>query len=160
MDHQRVALQMLNENKLFSKYIKCEFWLRLVVLLCVIICSEGVKVDRRKKQAVMNWPRPQSPIDIRSFLGLAGYNRRFMDGFASIASPLTTLTQKSIKFEWSEACERRFQISKYRLTFVPMLNLPEGTHGFVVYCDVSRVGLPCVLIQKGQWKPMPLDHLR
>ena len=70
-----------------------------------------------------------------------------MDGFASIASPLTTLTQKSKKFEWSEACERSFQILKDRLTFASVLTLSEGTKGFVVYCDASRVGLGCVLMQ-------------
>ena len=70
-----------------------------------------------------------------------------MDGFASIASPLTTLTQKSVKFEWSEACERSFQILKDRLTSAPVLTLQEGTKGFVVYCDASRVGFDCVLMQ-------------
>ena len=70
----------------------------------------------------------------------------FMDGFASIASPLTTLTQKSKKFEWLEACERIFQILTDRLTFALMLTLPEGTKYFVVYCDASRVGLGCMLM--------------
>ena len=73
-----------------------------------------------------------------------------MDGFSSIASPLTTLTQKSKKFEWSEACEKSFQLLKDRLSFAPVLTLPEGIKGFVVYCDVSRVGLGCVLLQHGK----------
>ena len=73
-----------------------------------------------------------------------------MDGFTSIASPLTTLTQKSKKFEWSEACEKSFQLLKDRLTFAPMLTLPEGTQGFIVYCDASRVVLGCVLMKHGK----------
>ena len=112
-----------------------------------IISSEGVEVDPRKIEAVKNCPRQLTPTDIRSFLGLAGYYQRFVDVFACIESPLTTLTQKSKKFEWSEACERSFKILKDRLTSALVLTLPEGTKGFVVYYDASRVGLGCVLMQ-------------
>ena len=99
---------------------------------------------------VKNWPRPLTLTNIRSFLGLADYYQRFVDSFASIASTLTTLTQKSMKFEWSEACEKSFQLLKDSLTSAPVLTLPEGTKGFVVYCDVSLVGLGCVLMQHGK----------
>ena len=95
-----------------------------------IISSEGVEVDTRKKEAVKNWPRPLTMTHIRSFLGLACNYQRFVDGFASIASPLTTLTQKSETFEWSEACEKRFHLLKHKLTSTPVLSLPEGTKGF------------------------------
>ena len=91
-----------------------------------------------------NWPRPSAPTDIRSFLGTTGYYRRFIDGFASLGSPLTTLTTKNVKFEWSEVCENIFQMLKDMLTFAPVLTLPMGTKGFVIYCDASRVGLGCV----------------
>ena len=104
MDHLRVVLQVLKENQLFGKYRKCEFWLSSVAFLSHIISSEAVEIDPRKTETVKNWPRPLTPTDIRSFLGLEGYYRRFVDGFASIASPLTILTQKSKKFECSEAC--------------------------------------------------------
>ena len=95
----------------------------------------------------MNSLRPLTPTNIRSFLGLAGYYRTFVDGFASILSPLHILNQKNMKFEWSDPCERSFQILKDRLTFTSMLTLTEGTKGFMVYCDASHVGLGCVLIQ-------------
>ncbi|WMV37363.1 hypothetical protein MTR67_030748, partial [Solanum verrucosum] len=106
-----------------------------------------LKLILKKIEAVQNWPRPTSPIDIRSFLGLAGYYRRFVKGFSSIASLLTKLTQKTVKFQWSEACEKSFQELKKRLITTPVLTLPEDTQGFVVYCDASRVGLGCVLMQ-------------
>ena len=137
MNHLRVVLQVLKENQLFAKYRKCEFWLRSVAFLGHIILSEEVEVDPREMEAVKIRPTPLTPTDNRSFLDLAGYYQRFVDGFEVIASPLTTLTQNSKKFEWSEACERRFQILKDRLTSAPVLTLPEGTKGFVVYCVAS-----------------------
>ena len=97
-----------------------------------------------------NCPRPSTPTDIMSFLCLVGYYQRFVDVFVSIASPLTTLTQKSKKFECSEACERSFKILKYKITSASVLTLLEGTKGFVVYYDSYRVGLGCVLTQHGK----------
>ena len=91
-------------------------------------------------EVVKSWPRPLTPTDIRSFFGLSSYCRRFVEGFASIASPLNTLTQKCKKFEWSEACERSFQMLKDRLTSALVLTLSEGTKGFVVYCDARISG--------------------
>ncbi|KAH0644637.1 hypothetical protein KY284_032521 [Solanum tuberosum] len=88
-----------------------------------ILSSDGIRVDTKKIEAMQNWPRPTSPTDIRSFLGLAGYYRRFVEGFSSISSPLTKLTQKEVKFQWFEACEKSFQELKKRLTTAPVLTL-------------------------------------
>ncbi|WMV08763.1 hypothetical protein MTR67_002148 [Solanum verrucosum] len=88
--------------------------------------------------------------DIRSILGLACYYKRFVEGFSSIVSPLRDLIQKKAKFIWSDACEKSFQDLKDRLTSTLVLTLPEGTYGFVVYCNASRVGLGCVLMQNGK----------
>ena len=96
------------------------------------------------------WSIPTSATYIRSFLGLAGYYRRFVEGFSSIASPLTRLTQKMVKFQWSDDCEKSFAELKTRLTTTPVLTLPEGSDGYVIYCDASRVGLGCVLMQRGK----------
>ena len=148
MVHLRVVLQTLKGNQLYVKYINCEFWLRSVTFLGHIISSEGVEVDPRKTKMVKNWPTLQTTTNSRSFFDLAGYYQRYVDGFPSIASPLTTLTQKGKKFEWPEACEKSFQLLKHKLTSALVLTLLKGTKGFVVYCDASRVGLGCVLMQK------------
>ncbi|KAH0695075.1 hypothetical protein KY285_022172 [Solanum tuberosum] len=145
--HLRLVLQTLKDKEFYAKFSKCEFWLESVAFLGHIVSGDGIKVNTRKIEAVQNWPRSTSPTEIRSFLGLAGYYRRFVKGFSSIASPLTKLTQKTVKFQWSEACEKSFQELKKRLITTPVLTLPEDTQGFVVYCDASRVGLGCVLMQ-------------
>ncbi|WMV24647.1 hypothetical protein MTR67_018032 [Solanum verrucosum] len=98
-----------------------------------IVSRKGTKVDPKKTDVVKSWPRPLDPSDIRSFLGLAGYYRRFVEHFSSIASLLKTLTQNKARFVWSEACEKNFQEFKGRLTSTTVLTLPEGTNGFVVY---------------------------
>ena len=150
VNHLRIVLQVLRDRQLFAKFDKCEFWLRSVAFLGHVISGEGIMVDPKKTKAVKNWPRPLTSSDIRSFLGLAGYYRRFVEGFSSISSPLTRLTQKKEKFQWSLDCEKSFQELKDRLTKAPVLTLPEGSDGFVVYCDASRVGLGCVLMQNGK----------
>ena len=86
-------------------------------------------------------------IEIRSFLGLAGYYRRFIEGFSKIAMSLTQLTKKGQKFEWTENCENSFQELKKRLTTSPVLALPDPNGHFVVFCDASKMGLGCVLMQ-------------
>ena len=92
-------MQNLKDRQLFAKFSKYEFWLQSVAFLSHIISSEGIHVDSQKIEALKQWPRPTSATDISSFLGLAGYYRRFVEGFSSIASPLTRLTQKMVKFQ-------------------------------------------------------------
>ncbi|WMV14491.1 hypothetical protein MTR67_007876 [Solanum verrucosum] len=148
--HLRVVLQTLKDRQLFAKFNKCEFWLQLVSFLGHIVSSEGIRVDSQKIEAVKQWPRPTSATDIRSFLGLVGYYRRLVEGFSSIASPLTRLTQKMVKFQWSDDCEKSFAELKTKLTTAPVLTLSEGSDGYVIYCDAYRVSLGCVLMQRGK----------
>jgi ribonuclease HI len=101
-------------------------------------------------EVVLRWERPTTVTEIRSFLGLAGYYRRFIEGFSTIATPLTRLTKKNIRWEWSKECDESFQELKRRLTTALVLILPSGTEGFVVYSDASRKGLGCVLMQHGK----------
>ncbi|KAH0636443.1 hypothetical protein KY289_036358 [Solanum tuberosum] len=119
VSHLRIVLQTLKDKELYAKFSKCEFWMESVALLGHIISGDGIRIDTQKIEAVQNWPRPMSPIGIRSFLGLACYYRSFPK-------------------------------LRKRLTTAPILTLPEGTQGFVVYCDASRVGLGCVLMQNGK----------
>lgn len=135
---------------MYAKFSKCEFWLREVQFLGHVINSEGVLVDPAKIEAVSNWDRPTTPTEVRSFIGLAGYYRRFVQDFAKIAASLTRLTRKTEKFEWTEKCEKSFQELKKRLITAPVLALPDGKGDFVIYSDASHKGLGCVLMQHGK----------
>ena len=132
-------MQTLQEKQLYVKFSKCEFWLEKVVFLGHVVSSEGIFVDPNKVEAILNWSYPTNVAEIRSFLGLAGYYRRFVEGFSQIATPLTHLTRKGVKFEWSNACEESFQELKQRLVTAPVLTIPSSSGGFVIYCDASRV---------------------
>ena len=105
--------------------------------------------DTDKIQAILDWPTPKSAKDIRSFLGLAGYYRRFIEGFSKIAKALTDLLKKGKQFVWSDKAEESFQTLKVKLTTTPVLILPDTAKDFVVYCDASLQGLGCVLMQDG-----------
>ena len=109
--------------------------------------GSGVSVDPEKVEAVMSWERPKSVFEIRSFLGLAGYYRRFIEDFSRLTTPMTRLTQKEVKFDWDDQCEEAFQELKRRLTSAPILIVPDKGQGYTVYCDASRGGLGCVLMQ-------------
>ncbi|XP_070010667.1 uncharacterized protein [Nicotiana sylvestris] len=114
-DHLRAVLQTLQQHQLYAKFPKCDFWLESVAFLGHVVSREGIIVDPQNIAVLRNWPRPTTPTEIRSFLGLAGYYRRFVEGFSTLASPFTILTHK-VKFQWSDACERSFQELKSRLT--------------------------------------------
>ncbi|CAA0824488.1 Uncharacterized mitochondrial protein AtMg00860, partial [Striga hermonthica] len=107
-------------------------------------------VDPSKVAAVQNWSTPKSPSEVRSFLGLAGYYRRFIEGFSKIALPLSQLKRKSVKFEWTDRCESSFQELKKRLTSAPVLTIPDLSWSVTIFSDASRQGLGCVLMQEGQ----------
>ena len=115
-----------------------------------MVTKDGISVDPRKVDVVSNWRRPNTVTEIRSFLGLTGYYRRFIERFSKIALPLTRLTQKGVKFEWSNDCKHSFQELKNILVTTPILTIPLGSGGFVVYSDASRQGLGCVIMQNGK----------
>ena len=146
-EHLRVVLQILRENKLYAKFSKCQFWLDSVAFLGHVISAEGVSVDPQKIKAIVNWKPPTNVNEIRNFLGLAGYYRKFVEGFSKLAAPLTKLTRKEEKFVWSEACQQSFDELKRKLTLAPVLTLPSGQDGYIVYYDASKQGLGCVLMQ-------------
>ena len=115
--------------------------------LAHVVSASGVSVNREKVEVVMSWERSKSVFEIRCFLGLAGYYRRFIEDFSRITAPMTRLTRKEVKFEWDDRCEEAFQELKRRLTSAPILIVPDRGQGYIVYCDASRNGLGCVLMQ-------------
>ncbi|KAL0551529.1 hypothetical protein IC582_010619 [Cucumis melo] len=149
-EHLRMVLQTLRDNKLYAKFSKCEFWLKQVSFLGHVVSKAGVSVDPAKIEAVTGWTRPSTVSEVRSFLGLAGYYRRFVENFSRIATPLTQLTRKGAPFVWSKACEDSFQTLKQKLVTAPVLTVPDGSGSFVIYSDASKKGLGCVLMQQGK----------
>nr|GFC25281.1 putative reverse transcriptase domain-containing protein [Tanacetum cinerariifolium] len=148
--HLKLILELLKKKKLFGKFSECELWLQEVHFLSHVVNSEGIHVDPNKIEAVKNWKTPKTLTEIRSFLGLAGYYRRFIVSFSKIAKPLTLLTQKNKKFVWGNEQENSFQTLKDMLCDAPILALPEGPDDFVVYCDASNQCFGCVLMQRNK----------
>ncbi|GKB16558.1 putative reverse transcriptase domain-containing protein [Tanacetum coccineum] len=136
-EHLKIILRLLKKEKLYAKFSKSDFWLDSVQFLGHMIDIEGVHIDPSKIKAINNWTSPTTPTKVRQFLGLAGYYRRFIEGFSLIAKPLTKLIQKNKKYECGEDEEEAFQKLKKKLCSAPLLALPEGSKDFVVYCDAS-----------------------
>ena len=110
---------------MYAKFSKCEFWLVEVGFLGHVVSASGGSMDPGKVEAVMSWERPKSVFEIRSFLGLAGYYRRFIEDFSQLAAPMTRLTRKEVNFVWDDSCEQAFQELKRRLTSAPILIVLE-----------------------------------
>ncbi|KAL5787294.1 hypothetical protein ACOSP7_004243 [Xanthoceras sorbifolium] len=147
--HLRVVLQILREKQLYGKLSKCEFWLPEIAFLGHIVSAEGIKADPKKIEAIVEWKPPRNVTEVRSFLGLAGYYRRFVKGFSSIASPLTKLLHKNVIFEWTDRCQAAFDRLKAMLVEAPVLIQPVSGKDFVIFSDASHHGLGCVLMQEG-----------
>ena len=107
--HLRTVLDKLAQHQLYAKFSKCEFWLQGVAFLGHVLSAEGVAVDPAKIEAVKEWDQPRNMTEVRSFLGLAGYYRRFIENFSKIAHPMTNLLKKTKEFEWMPECEQSFQ---------------------------------------------------
>ena len=136
----------MRRERLFAKFSKCEFWLHEVQFLGHFVNQKGNLVDPAKIEDVMQWEVLRSPIEIRSFLGLAGYYRRFIQDFSKIDVPLTRLTRKAMVFRWGPEQQAAFRTLRQILCEAPILALPEGVEDFVVYCDASISGLGVVLM--------------
>lgn len=148
--HLRIVLQKHREHQLYAKFSKCEFWLENVQFLGHEVSTQGLSVDLNKVTIVLQWERPKNVTEVRSFLGLAGYYRRFIAGFLKLAAPLTRLTRKYVPFVWNSDCEDSFSELKKKLTSAPVLTLPQPGKKFVVFTDASIKGLGCVLVQNGK----------
>jgi hypothetical protein len=135
--HLRMELEKLRSNQLYAKFSKCEFWLTEVAFLGHVISAGGISIDPSKVKDVLNWMPPTNASEIRSFLGLEGYYRRFIKDFSKIAKPMTRLLEKNKDFDWTEGCQVSFKELKRRLTSAPVLILPDITKKFDIYCDAS-----------------------
>jgi hypothetical protein len=140
-EHLRLVLQKLRENQLYAKLNKCEFWLKKVSFLGHIIYEGGISVDPIKVKDVLCWNTPQNVSDIISFLGLAGYYKKFIEGFSKISKPMTELLEKSKIFEWTPRREASFQELKKILTTAPVLTMPDMEKPISIYYDASGQGL-------------------
>nr|GEW79261.1 putative reverse transcriptase domain-containing protein [Tanacetum cinerariifolium] len=138
-EHLKAILELVKEEKLYAPKVQ---------FLGHVIDSRGIHVDPANIESIKDLASPKMPTEIRQFLGLAGYYRRFIEGFSNIAKSMTKLTQKGIKFDWGEKEENAFQLIKQKLCSAPILALPEGIKDFVVYCNASHKGLGAVLMQK------------
>ena len=147
--HLQIVLQILSTNSLFAKESKCRFSVLQVEYLGHIISEQGVSVDPAKIQVVIEWPTSTTAKGVRGFLGLAGYYRKFIRHFGSIAAPLTRLLSND-GFQWNEAAEMAFTQLKEALTSPSILRLPDFTQRFVIECDASGIGLGAILTQENR----------
>ncbi|WVZ91356.1 hypothetical protein U9M48_037543 [Paspalum notatum var. saurae] len=147
-EHLRLVLQKLREHKLYAKLSKCEFWLDQVPFLGHIVSKGGIMVDPSKISSVMDWKVPEVVKEVRGFLGLAGYYRRFIESFSRIAKPMTSLLEKGVLFIWTKERQAAFD----------ELRRDSPQPHFTVYCDASKEGLGCVLMQKGKLRKHEVNY--
>ena len=148
--HLWVVLETLKKEQLYAKLSKCEFWLGEVSFLGHIVSEEGIQVDPKKIEVINEWKPPRNVIEVRCFLGLVGYYRRFVKGFSTTTAPMIRLLQKNVIFEWIEKCQASFEKLKAFLTEAPILTQPTYGKEYVIFSDVSLNGLGCVLMQEGK----------
>nr|GFD14856.1 putative reverse transcriptase domain-containing protein [Tanacetum cinerariifolium] len=146
--HLRIILELLKKEKLYAKFSKCDFWISIMQFLRHVVDSQGIYVDLAKIVAVKNWASPTTPIEVRQFLRLFGYYRRFIKDFSKNEKSLTVLTQKNKKYIWGEDQESAFQLLKQKLCEASILALPEENEDFVVYYDASLQVPRAVLTQR------------
>jgi hypothetical protein len=144
-----MVLQVLREHQLYSKLIKCTFYQEWIHYLGHIISKDGIVVDPKKIEAIRELSMPNNVIEVRSFMGLASYYRRFIAGFLRIAHPITSLQRKEKKFQWTDDCEKRLQQLKQLLTSVPILRISNPNEDYVVCTDACKEGLGGVLSRNG-----------
>lgn len=159
-EHLRLVLQTLREHQLYAKLSKCDFYKEEIQYLSHVITKEGIAVDPEKINTIMDWPIPKDVADIRSFMGLAGYYRRFVEGFSRVAYPITSLQKKGRTFKWTPECQQSFERLKHLLTSAPILSIADPNKDYVVCTDASREGVGGVLMQEGKVIAYELRKLR
>jgi hypothetical protein len=159
-EHLRIVLTRLREHQLYAKFSKCVFWLEEIQFLGHILSAKGIAVDPSKVKDILEWKSPSTAHQVRSFLGLAGYYRRFIPDFSKIVKPITELLKNDVKFNWPPKCKEALEWLKTLLTTAPVLTQPDIEKPFDVYCDASGIILVCVLMQEGRVIPYASGQLR
>ena len=148
--HLTIVLQTLREHKLYAKMSKCEFWMKEMKFLGHVVSEHGVAIDSAKIEAVMKWEPSKNVTEVRSFPGLAGYYRRFVEGFSKLVMPMTRLIKKGEKLLWTPERELVFHNLKEKLTTTPVLIILFSGEEYEVHTDASLRCLGCVLMQGGK----------
>ena len=146
LDHLRVVLQTLKDNQFFVKRGKCSFGQPSLEYLGHMVSAEGVSMDYKKIQAMLDWPAPKNVKELRGFLGLTGYYRLFVKGYVSITAPLTNLLKLNA-YQWSNSTQQAFQKLKATMSSTPVLRLPNFEQEFILETDASNFGIGAMLMQ-------------
>ncbi|XP_057850722.1 uncharacterized mitochondrial protein AtMg00860-like [Cryptomeria japonica] len=139
--HLRIVLQQLRDRNIFGKFSKCAFFQEKVHYLGHVIFAEGISVYPTKIEAIVDWPTPQNVTDVRSFMGLARYYKKYVEGFSKITTPITSLQKKGKKFEWTEKCDEAFQLFKQKLTTTPIFPILDPNGHFTMITNASGEGV-------------------
>jgi hypothetical protein len=162
-EHLRIVSTHLTEHQLYAMFSKYAFWLEEIQFLGHVLSAKGIMVDPSKVKDILEWKSPTIVHQIRSFLGLAGYYRKFIPYFSKIVKPITELLKNDAKFNWTSKCNEAFEQLKELLTTAPVLTQSDIEKSFDVYCDALGIGIGCVLMQEGRviaYASRQLRHMR
>ena len=152
LKHVRQLFDRLREADLKLKESKCNFLKAHVQYLGHLISGKGIEPVPEKLESIRNMPSPTSPKEVKQFLGLIGYYRKFIPKFSDVTRPLTNLTKKDVLFEWTPECQQTFQLLKDLLTAEPILKYPDPNRPYVLYTDASKYAWSCVLTQEYEYE--------